>query len=358
MGEAVELLPNFGALLSPPGEVSMSELKPGSENPGTIGPAEPDSGHLQSPTEKSETHLPDSKNEAKSLPGRKAGGPRTSAGKRRSSQNSLKHGIFQKTATLDGESRKRFDSLVKRLWNHYHPVGDLEEFYVEQAATIMWRLPRVHLAENAEVVRAQELQEWIRKQQQLTEAENQARRTTGKCGIFKNPLLEAPTAEDEGLIWHMENLEITDSCCEWLRTLQGRFKDQGFCSEVEGILKRLYGQRGQNHLHETLFDMYQKEASTSNTSRERKTTFLLVIDAEMERVKRLRDELLAFEVRRVEIEKDRQLVPDSPGFGRLMRYETGLMRQLERTLVQLEHLQRMRLGQPVPPPLKVDVSKS
>ncbi|MFY9584304.1 MAG: hypothetical protein WAR21_07430 [Candidatus Acidiferrales bacterium] len=40
----------------------------------------------------------------------------------------------------------------------------------------------------------------------------------------------------------------------------------------------------------------------------------------------------------------------------LLRYETSLERQFDRILTQLERLQRMRLGQPVPPPVKVELS--
>ncbi len=40
----------------------------------------------------------------------------------------------------------------------------------------------------------------------------------------------------------------------------------------------------------------------------------------------------------------------------LMRYETNIERNIERTLNQLERLQRIRLGQPVPPPVKVELS--
>jgi hypothetical protein len=40
----------------------------------------------------------------------------------------------------------------------------------------------------------------------------------------------------------------------------------------------------------------------------------------------------------------------------LLRYETSLERQFDRILTQLERLQRIRSGQPVPPPVKVEVS--
>jgi hypothetical protein len=40
-------------------------------------------------------------------------------------------------------------------------------------------------------------------------------------------------------------------------------------------------------------------------------------------------------------------VPEAPQLDRLLRYEASLERAIDRTLTQLERLQRMRLGQPV-----------
>jgi len=51
-------------------------------------------------------------------------------------------------------------------------------------------------------------------------------------------------------------------------------------------------------------------------------------------------------------------VPDGPGLDRLLRYEASLERSFDRTLSQLERLQRMRLGQPVLPKLEVSHSLS
>jgi len=40
----------------------------------------------------------------------------------------------------------------------------------------------------------------------------------------------------------------------------------------------------------------------------------------------------------------------------LLRYEASIERSFDRTLSQLERVQRMRLGQPILPPIKLDVS--
>ena len=40
----------------------------------------------------------------------------------------------------------------------------------------------------------------------------------------------------------------------------------------------------------------------------------------------------------------------------LLRYEASIERAFDRTLSQIERAQRMRLGQPILPPIKLDVS--
>jgi hypothetical protein len=51
-------------------------------------------------------------------------------------------------------------------------------------------------------------------------------------------------------------------------------------------------------------------------------------------------------------------VPHGHTLDRLLRYEASLERTFDRTLSQLERLQRMRLGQPVPPSINLNVTTS
>src|ERR1700674_1831679 len=46
----------------------------------------------------------------------KSTGPRTESGKKRSSQNALKSGIFSRVILLKGESRSEYQSLLEGLW--------------------------------------------------------------------------------------------------------------------------------------------------------------------------------------------------------------------------------------------------
>jgi hypothetical protein len=49
-------------------------------------------------------------------------------------------------------------------------------------------------------------------------------------------------------------------------------------------------------------------------------------------------------------------VPESSRLDRLLRYSASLERQFDRTLRQLERLQRMRKGQPVLPTLDIKLT--
>ncbi len=82
------------------------------------------------------------------------------------------------------------------------------------------------------------------------------------------------------------------------------------------------------------------------------------IDAEIKRIENYERRYTSIRSEKLKIEKLRSRIPDSPALDRLLRYETTLDRAIDRTLTQLERIQRLRLGQPVPPPIKLAVSTS
>jgi hypothetical protein len=53
---------------------------------------------------------------------------------------------------------------------------------------------------------------------------------------------------------------------------------------------------------------------------------------------------------------DHLSLPDAINMDRILRYETTIQRQLDRTLDQLERLQRSRKGEHVPAPVTVQLS--
>ena len=84
-------------------------------------------------------------------PARKAGGPKTAAGKARAAQNSLRHGILASAALISTGAGQEdggvFNSLLEGLIGDLQPVGALERVVVEQLAVLAWRLGRLYRAE-------------------------------------------------------------------------------------------------------------------------------------------------------------------------------------------------------------------
>ena len=80
-------------------------------------------------------------------------GPRTAAGKRRSSRNALKNGLFSRAPILEGESRAELDTLLKGLWEYWQPQGTLEEAQVGYLARLLWRQRRFLEAGSAEILK-------------------------------------------------------------------------------------------------------------------------------------------------------------------------------------------------------------
>ena len=70
-------------------------------------------------------------------------GPRTAAGKERSSMNAMKHGLTSRRVVLPHENQAEFDSLLKELLHESQPVGTLEFELVNDIAASLWRLRRV-----------------------------------------------------------------------------------------------------------------------------------------------------------------------------------------------------------------------
>jgi len=81
-------------------------------------------------------------------------GPRSLAGKARSNQNAIKHGLTAQHGMLPGEDPEEFKGLRQAMFNSLNPQGALENQLVERAASLMWRLRRFPVFEMA-------LFEWV-----------------------------------------------------------------------------------------------------------------------------------------------------------------------------------------------------
>jgi len=81
--------------------------------------------------------------------GARSRGPKTPAGKARSSMNALKHGRYAKLAcVLRSENKDAFDDLLQSLIRRFQPADEAELNLILDLASIDWRLARIVAAES------------------------------------------------------------------------------------------------------------------------------------------------------------------------------------------------------------------
>src|SRR5882762_9397063 len=75
-------------------------------------------------------------------------GPKTEAGKKRSSLNAYRHDLTGQTIILPAEDLVAYQDFTRTFFNDYQPVGTLEKQLVQSLADTSWRLNRVAALEH------------------------------------------------------------------------------------------------------------------------------------------------------------------------------------------------------------------
>jgi hypothetical protein len=285
---------------------------------------------------------------------RKGTGPRTVTGKSRSTQNSTKHGIFSKVVLLKDEPRDEYESMLNGLRNDLQPVGTLEIVLVDKLSALLWRQRRLLIAEGAEIRKGKEFVEWDAERNN----ETSAARISGSI-----------TNLNGGLVREIANPNILQRCLDLLEELKLGLMSDGFDIESDKpILTILYGEYREEDWRDTLFHSYlywvakghfpkERDRPKENDSLDKcKEQFLEELEAEINRLSRHKKNRALTESERMKIVSLSRSVPDGVQLDRLLRYEVTLDRETDRLLRRLERLQRMRLGQPLPPLIEVSVA--
>jgi hypothetical protein len=90
---------------------------------------------------------PEPRHRANRANARLSTGPRTEAGKQRSSLNALRHGLTAQTAVLPTEDPAAYQSHVRQFLDEYQPATPTEIQLVHELANTAWRLNRIPLFE-------------------------------------------------------------------------------------------------------------------------------------------------------------------------------------------------------------------
>jgi hypothetical protein len=295
---------------------------------------------------------------------RKRGGPTTLQGKRASRQNATKHGIFAVGIIPQRESKAQYDNMAKDMVETLQPVGSLEEILVEKLTMLVWRYRRLLQAEAAEVASQAEKCE----QGYLRDKGEAADKVKTDQGLIRwalehyneEALRQALTTlnsvrfqiRQEGLDWVRDQYR--------LREVYGPLSESGTPMRITTQVEhdgRVYEGLDPNRLlakrYRELAGTGQEQQSAPNAPRDAAEAIVGMLTEEIGRFESMLQVWQKQGDDRNQFEETRALVPWE---DRLQRYESSLERSFDRTLSQLERLQRLRLGQPVLPALKVDVS--
>jgi hypothetical protein len=84
----------------------------------------------------------------------RATGPRTAAGKQRSSQNALTHGLTSSSPVLASEDQAAYDTHRRGFFDEYQPTTPTETQLTQELAETAWRINRIPSLEAALLDRA------------------------------------------------------------------------------------------------------------------------------------------------------------------------------------------------------------
>lgn len=277
-----------------------------------------------------------------------ATGPRTPRGKQKSRYNALKHGIFAQVVLRGSalkESKADYLNLLQSFREGFQPAGGAEEFLVEKLAMLAWRKARAVRAEAAIIM----------KQTEFLRADRETRLKRASEGDqIESAILGG------GIARRSKNPYLMAKAVKMLEALEGAIQERGFDSQVdEGLLRGLYGDQGYRDGVFSLYRFFSDEVKKAPDDPARKIeqqAFLKALRTEIRRLEGEMVDLAAREERELPLVEESLAIPGEEELDRLLRYETRLDGSFERTLQQLERLQRLRLGQPVPPTVKVDVT--
>jgi hypothetical protein len=248
----------------------------------------------------------------------RARGPRTAAGKRRSSRNAIKHGILSKRIFQDDENRADFESLHEGLIKSLHPQGTAEEVCVEKLAVLTLRQRRLYVAEEVLIQKSSGLVS-------LDPKENSRPYATSKFIVESvhtklSQLYDA--IELRQLDFELELNDLRQTCEQY-----GASISEDFFSNLTRTLEKARDADAPN---------INPISVTELASRARFVVYVELLEHEI----MLKGLTLGNSMSR----SLATVAQFQPNLDVIIRYDSHLTREIDRTLSQLERLQRTRLG--------------
>lgn len=279
-------------------------------------------------------------------------GPKTIQGKAIASRNSLKHGLLAKEVVItegeNPESREEFDNVLSDLTEQFSPQGALEEILVEKIAVAYWRLRRAHRYEVGLLRRnmdnaVKNYYKWDsynaldpkRTDDQIDEDIRQIKQEITKWRNDK----EVFTELYEG------KADLSDINCE-LYSLNWKYLAKQFKVSLMST-----ADNSPESIREALNQAGWSDDDIWKFHIENCDEMVRFYTQNIEELqKEKEDNKLALQV-----QKKLHSIPDARNLARLLKYEGSIEKQFYKAISELERLQRMRRGEALPAPFKIDL---
>ncbi len=102
---------------------------------------------IPTPLPSPQSPTPESRNRANCANAKLSTGPRTVAGKQRSSQNALTHGLTSRSPVLATEEPAEYQIHCRQFFDEYQPATPTESQLTQELADTAWRLNRIPFLE-------------------------------------------------------------------------------------------------------------------------------------------------------------------------------------------------------------------
>ena len=281
--------------------------------------------------------------EARRKNSRKSTGPRTCRGKRHSSRNALKHGLYSdvqyfcgEAAIELGEDPSHFRRLYLGLLAARPPADALEQVLVEDIAVLIYKKARLERSEAAVQVCNVRKHDLERRKQYL------------QVGRDGTTMTQAEMLE-KGLRVTLDSPGKFEKVLEMLGMLEDLLERNEFSDTMHRLLLALYGQtptlRGAGLLNG--FMKLRKLSSEGQDFGDAKEVFNLALTEELEEVLGEYDLFLHEHVENTRAARIAAMAPSHAQWAAIIRQQNALHRQMERKIRLLEEMQegrRRRLG--------------
>ncbi|MCP5110990.1 MAG: hypothetical protein GY953_09165 [bacterium] len=124
---------------------------------------------------------------------KKSTGPRTPEGKRRVSQNAIKHGLCASQVVIPGEDEAEFERLRDGFVETLEPRDEVELALVRQMVTAEWRLRRIDRVESATI------KHLLRQRKDIESCRKPEDRTPGDDGDLAKVVIYADAVQGDAL---------------------------------------------------------------------------------------------------------------------------------------------------------------